>query len=43
MLGIVHEGVASPLLWTMVDKRGNSNSDERMDLMERFEILFPDA
>ena len=43
MLGIVHEGVAFPLLWTMLDKRGNSNSDERMDLMERFERLFPTA
>ena len=35
MLGIVHEGVAFPLLWTMLDKRGNSNSDERIDLLER--------
>ena len=43
MLGIVHEGVAFPLLWTMLDKRGNSNSDERMDLIERFERLFPAA
>lgn len=30
MLGIVHEGVAFPLLWTMLDKQGNSSSDERM-------------
>ncbi|MGD2184268.1 IS4 family transposase [Lusitaniella coriacea] len=43
MLGIVHQGIAFPLLWTMLDKRGNSNSDERMDLLERFEVLFPDA
>ena len=43
MLGIVHEGIAFPVMWTMLDKRGNSNSDERMDLLERFETLFPDA
>ena len=43
MLGVVHEGIAFPLLWTMLDKKGNSNTDERMDLLERFEALFPDA
>ncbi|MEY3298775.1 MAG: hypothetical protein RLZZ597_2035 [Cyanobacteriota bacterium] len=32
MLGIVHEGVALPLFWTMLDKQGNS--DERIDLLE---------
>ena len=43
MLGIVHEGVAFPIMWTMLDKRGNSNSDERMDLIERFERVFPNV
>ena len=43
MLGIVHEGVAFPLFWTMLDKRGNSHSDERIDLLERFERVFPTA
>ena len=43
MLGIVHEGVAFPVMWTMLDKRGNSHSDERMDLRERFERVFPKA
>jgi hypothetical protein len=42
-LGIVHEGVAYPVMWIPLDKRGNSNSDERMDLLERFERLFPNA
>ena len=42
-LGIVHEGVAFPVVWTLLDKRGNSNSEERMDLLERFQRLFPDA
>lgn len=40
VLGVVHEGIAFPLLWTMLDKQGNSNSDERMDLLDRFERLF---
>ncbi len=43
MLGIVHEGVAFPLFWTMLDKRGNSNSNKRVDLLERFERVFPNA
>ena len=40
MLGIVHEGVAFPLLFTMLPKRGNSNSKERIDLIERYIRLF---
>ena len=42
-LGIVHEGVAFPVLWWMLDKKGTSNSDERMRLMETFSQMFPDA
>ena len=30
VLGVVHEGVAFPLVWTMLEKRGNSNTLERM-------------
>ena len=30
-------------VWTMLDKKGNFNSDERMDLLERFEQIFPDT
>lgn len=40
MLGIVYKGVAFPLLFTMLDKRGNSNSQERIDLINRFIGLF---
>ena len=40
MLGIVYKGVAFPLLFTMLDKRGNSNSLERIDLINRFIGLF---
>jgi hypothetical protein len=42
MLGVVHEGVADPLLWEMLEKKGNSNSNERMDLLDRFREVFPD-
>lgn len=43
MLGVVHEGVAYPLLWEMLEKKGNSNSNERMDLLDRFREVFPDT
>ena len=43
MLGVVHDGVAYPLVWKMLNKKGNSNSDERMDLLDRFYQIFPDA
>jgi len=43
MLGVVHEGIAFPVLWTLLDKQGNSNSEERMDLLDRFEQLFPEV
>jgi hypothetical protein len=40
MLGVVYQGVAFPLLFTMLEKRGNSNSQERIDLVDRFVRLF---
>lgn len=43
MLGVVHQGVAFPLLFTMLPKRGNSNSQERIDLVDRFIRLFGKA
>lgn len=43
LLEIVHEGVAYPVVWKMLDKKGNSNSDERMDLLDRFDKIFPNA
>jgi hypothetical protein len=43
MLGIVHDGVAYPIVWKMLDKKGNSNSNERMDLLDRFDEIFPNA
>jgi hypothetical protein len=41
-LGIVHQGVAFPVLWWMLDKKGNSNTNERIELMEEVTALFPD-
>ena len=43
MLAVVHNGIAYPLVWEMLDKKGNSNSYERMDLLDRFSQIFPDA
>lgn len=34
------KGVAIPLLWAMLDKQGNSNTDERKELMDRFLAVF---
>lgn len=42
-LGIVHEGVAIPVLWEMLDKKGNSNTAERVQLIETFFKRFPDV
>ena len=32
--GIIYEGVAFPICWHLLKKRGNSNSDERIHLMQ---------
>lgn len=40
MLGVVYKGVAFPLLFSMLDKRGNSNCQERIDLVNRFIKIF---
>ena len=40
VLGIVRDGVAYPLVWTLLPKAGSSNTQERIDLMERFLALF---
>jgi hypothetical protein len=41
-LGIVHQGVAFPILWWMLDKKGNSNTDERIELLEEVTTVFPE-
>lgn len=42
-LGVVYDGIAYPVVWIALDKKGNSNGNERMDLLDRFYELFPDA
>ena len=42
-LGVVHNSVAYPMVWTALEKQRNSDSEERMDLVDRFYNLFPDA
>ena len=39
-LTIVADGVGLPILWTMLDKRGNSNQEERKLLIIRYIRLF---
>lgn len=40
VLGIVYKGVAFPVLWTILAKRGTSNTAERIALVEQFVALF---
>ncbi|MFW6223142.1 MAG: IS4 family transposase [Bacteroidota bacterium] len=40
MISICHQGVGIPLIWSMLDKRGNSNEQERKDLLDRYIKLF---
>lgn len=36
MLSLVHKGMAIPIYWSMIDHRGNSNTQQRIDLLNRF-------
>jgi hypothetical protein len=40
MLSVCYDGIAFPLLWKMLPKRGNSNCKERIALLNRFIDLF---
>ena len=35
VLGIAYQGIALPLFWTVLDKAGNSNTAERVALLQR--------
>lgn len=39
ILGILYDGMAFPIIFKMMDKRGNSNTEERMELIIRFFCL----
>ncbi len=38
-LGIIYDGMAFPVVYTMMDKRGNSNAQERIALVYRFKRI----
>ena len=40
MLSVVCKGVAFPLLWTVLEKKGCSNTAERIELLEKYVRLF---
>lgn len=40
MLSIAYKGIAIPLMWDLLPKRGNSNTAERIALLERFIAQF---
>lgn len=43
-LGVIYEGMAFPVVFKMMDNRGNSNTDERIELVNRFlRIAGPDS
>ena len=41
LLGVAYKGFCIPLFWVLLDKRGNSNTKERIEMMERFLKTFP--
>jgi len=40
VLGVAWRGVSFPLLWSVLEKKGNSNTTERIALIERCSALF---
>jgi Transposase DDE domain len=40
MLSVVYEGIAIPLLWSLLPKAGNSSGKEQIELLTRFVKLF---
>lgn len=36
MLAVVYKGIAIPIYWVLLNKKGNSNTRERIALMKRF-------
>ena len=42
MRGIIHEKIGIPLFWMVLNKAGNSNAEERTDLMAKLNNVFPD-
>jgi hypothetical protein len=40
VLSVVHQGTAFPIFWTFLPKKGNSNTEERIALLNRFLATF---
>jgi len=40
VLGIAYKGIAFPIFWMLLPKKGNSNTNERIQLLDRFLISF---
>jgi hypothetical protein len=40
VLSVVHQGIAFPILWTFLPKQGHSNTQERIELLNRFLAQF---
>jgi hypothetical protein len=40
VLSVVHQGIAFPIFWTFLPKKGNSNTKERIELLNRFITVF---
>lgn len=40
MLSVAYQGVSFPVMWTLLNKRGNSNSVERSNLINKYIELF---
>ena len=41
VLAVANKGIAVPLFWTFLNKKGNSNTDERKYIINRFLSVFP--
>lgn len=39
VIAIAHRGIAFPIVWRLLDKRANSSTDERIDLLQSFLTL----
>jgi len=40
VLSVVHQGTAFPLFWILLPKKGNSNTKERIELIDQFLDIF---
>ena len=41
-LAINYKGMAIPILWTLLPKKGCSNTAERIELLQKFQKIFPE-